>query len=496
MGEKMKVFSLNRRLVAAMILAQLLLAAALVIVGTSFSRHYLLSAFDTNLEGHALSVAALVYYRDDGTPGLLFDPAKIPPSTHRVHKDIYLVRSDRLNFERHADGYSPELLNRVPPQTRYWNFKVNGEPYRGIILRDVAILDTEPGEPLPLPKLTVIYAAPTWDITEKMTALATSIALTSLGLLIPILFLAVWSIQRALTPLTDLAFKARSISVRNWQFEPSEQAKSTVELQPLIAAIETVLADLRWAFTRQREFMGDAAHELKTSLAIPKSTLQSLLNKPRHAEEYRRGLALMSQDCERLEALLNRMLRLARVEQWAADGIHRELDLIDLASTCELAIARMAEFAAARHIRITFSLSESVLMRADPGDLELVWMNLLENAVQYSPPGSSVTVLLEAEDVTTTISISDCGCGIPDSDLSQIFNRFYRADRSRSRESGGFGLGLAMAKSIVEAYKGSIHAASKVGHGTTISVRLPTLPTPRKQNQRTVEPSMEDHSSV
>jgi signal transduction histidine kinase len=496
MGEKMKAFSLNRRLVAAMVLAQLLLAAALVIVGTSFSRHYLLSAFDTNLEGRALSIAALVYYRDDGTPGLLFDPAKIPPSTHRVHKDIYLVRSDRLGFERHADGYSPDIFTKVPPQTRYWNFKVNGEPYRAIILRDVVILDTEQGEPLPLPKLTVIYAAPTWDITEKMTKLATSIALTSLGLLIPILILAVWSIQRALTPLTDLAFKARSISVRNWQFEPSEQAKSTVELQPLIAAIETVLADLRWAFTRQREFMGDAAHELKTSLAIPKSTLQSLLNKPRQAEEYRRGLALMSQDCERLEALLNRMLRLARVEQWAADGIHRELDLIDLASTCELAIARMAEFAAARQIRITFSLSESVLMHADPGDLELVWMNLLENAVQYSPPGSSVTVLLKAEEVTTTISVSDRGCGIPDSDLPQIFNRFYRADRSRSRESGGFGLGLAMAKSIVEAYKGSIHAVSKVGHGTTISVQLPTLPTLRKQNQGAIEPSFENHSSV
>jgi signal transduction histidine kinase len=492
----MKAFSLNRRLVAVMVLSQLLLAAALVIVGTSFSRHYLLSAFDTNLEGRALSIAALVYYRDDGTPGLLFDATKIPPSTHRVHKDLYLVQSDRLGFERHADGYTPALFSRVPPNTRYWNFEVNGEPYRAIILRDVVILDTEAGEPLPLPKLTVIYAAPTRDITEKMTALATSIALTSLGLLIPILILAVWSIHRALTPLKDLAFKARSISVRNWQFEPSEQAKSTVELQPLIAAIETVLADLRWAFTRQREFIGDAAHELKTSLAIPKSTVQSLLNKPRQAEEYRRGLALMSQDLERLEALLSRMLRLARVEQWTADGIHRELDVIDLASTCELAIARMTEFAAARNIRITFSMSESVLMRADPGDLELVWMNLLENAVQYSPPDSCVTVVLKAEEVNTTVSVSDCGCGISDSDLPQIFNRFYRADPSRSRASGGFGLGLAMAKSLVEAYKGSIHAQSKVGHGTTISVQLPTLPIAKKQNHGAIESSFESHSSV
>ncbi len=478
----MNKFSLNKRLITAVVLSQLLLAAGLLIIGSSFSRYYIRSAFDVYLEGRVQSIAALVYYPSDGSPGLKFASSKVPPSPHNVHKDIYLLQSDHGGFERHSANYYPSLFNNIPARVHYWNFKVRGEAYRAIILRNIVIPDTGAGKLQPLPKLNVIYAAPTMDIAQRITALAVSIAFASLGLLVPTLILAIWSIRRALTPLNDLASTARSISVHNWQFQPSEQAKSTVELEPLIAAIETVLAGLRRAFTNQREFLGDAAHELKTSLAILKSTLQSLLNKPRQAEEYHHGLALMSEDCDRLETLLSRMLRLARVEQWAADGIQRELDLIDLAYTCELAIARMAELASARDVHIDFSFDEVVLIRADPADLELVWINLLENAVQYSPRDSTVAVLLRTEGDNVTVSVSDSGCGIPDSEVTQIFDRFYRADPSRSRATGGFGLGLAIAKSIVEAYKGRISADSQLGQGTHISVVLPISPTSTKNH--------------
>lgn len=473
----MKKFSLNRRLIAAVVLPQMVLAVGLVIIGASFSYHYIRSAFDVYLEGRAQSIAALVYFRDDGVPGLLFDSSKVPPSSHDIHKDIYVVRSDRGNFERHAAAYSPSVFDHIPAGANYWNFRVHGEPYRAIVLRNVAILDTEAGEPLPLPKLTVIYAAPTMDIPQRITALSATIAFASLGLLIPTLILAIWSIRRALTPLNDLASAARAISVQSWRFQPSEAAKSTVEFEPLIAAIDTVLAGLQFAFTRQREFLGDAAHELKTSLAILKSTLQSLLNRRREAEEYHSGLALMSGDCDRLEALLSRMFRLARAEQRAADGIEREVDLIDVATTCELAIARITELAAVRDISIEFLSAPVVLMRADPADLELVWINLLENAVQYSPPQSKVVMRLRTEGTNATVTVSDRGCGIPESQLPRIFDRFYRADPSRSRKTGGVGLGLAIAKSIVEAYRGRIWAESEVRVGTQISVELPLAPT-------------------
>jgi signal transduction histidine kinase len=343
-------------------------------------------------------------------------------------------------------------------------------------LRNIPILDTEPGEPQPLPRLTVIYAAPTMDIRQRITAIALAIAISSAILVLPTLLLAIFNIRRTLVPLNELAEQAKKISVQNWEFKPTEEAKSAVELEPLIAAMEAVLAGLQRAFTQQREFLGDAAHELKTSLAILKSTLQSVMNRPRDAQEYREGLEQISQDSDRLEQLLNRMLRLARVEQWAADGIHRELEVVDIALTCEMAIARIASFAAERDVQIDFLSSETVFMRGDAGDLELVWLNLLENAVKYSAPGSKVIVMLECGKDTATVSVSDNGIGIAEPELTHIFERFRRGDPSRARATGGFGLGLAIAKSIVQAYKGSIYAESKIGMGTRIIVQVPTLP--------------------
>jgi signal transduction histidine kinase len=181
----------------------------------------------------------------------------------------------------------------------------------------------------------------------------------------------------------------------------------------------------------------------------------------------------LSEDSDRLEELLNRMLRLARVEQWAEDGIRRDLELTDLASTCEMAIARISGLASARNVRVTFSSEGTPQMRADAADLELVWINLLENAVQHSFPDSVVQISLRAEDGVANVCVQDTGTGVAEADLPHIFERFRRGDPSRSRATGGFGLGLAIAKSIVEAYGGKITAKSKLGEGTQISVILP-----------------------
>ena len=234
---------------------------------------------------------------------------------------------------------------------------------------------------------------------------------------------------------------------------------------------------MQHAFKRQREFLGDAAHELKTSVAIIKSTLQSLLNRPRTIDEYRDVLLKMDEDSDRLEELLSRMLRLARVEQWAADGIPRELDLTDIATTCEMSVARISELAAARNIEVSFTADGNGEMYADPSDLELVWTNLLENALRYSPSGSRVLVTLKVEEQTAVVAVLDKGNGIPESELELIFDRFRRGDQSRTRATGGFGLGLAIVKSIVEAYGGTVRATSKLGEGTCITTRLQVRPT-------------------
>ncbi|MGA3133740.1 MAG: HAMP domain-containing sensor histidine kinase [Terracidiphilus sp.] len=469
----MKKFSLRNRLIFAVVLSQILLASGLVFVGTSLSRHSIQGAFDIYLEGRAQSIAAIVYYPDNGKPGLLFNDARVPPSSQHGHPEVFLVKSDHGDFEKHTPGFDPHVFDGIPLGMRFWDFTMHGDRFRAIVLRDVAVQDTEEGVPLPLPRLTVIYAASTGGIEHQITRLGVAIGVVSLLVLVPTLLLVLWYIRKALVPLHDLATAAGAISVESWRFEPSQATTSTKELEPLIGAITTVLAGLESAFTRQREFLGDAAHELKTSLAILKSTLQTLLNKPRQIAEYDDGLMAMSRDCERLERLLNRMLQTARAEQRIADGHERRPDPVDLVSSCESAIAQLAQCAADKKIRIDFSAPGEAIMRAEFADLELIWLNLLENAIQYSSHGSVVEVTCRVDSGLTTVTVADHGCGIEPAHLARIFERFYRVDSSRARATGGFGLGLAIAKSLVTFYGGQIRAESWPGKGTRISVSLP-----------------------
>jgi signal transduction histidine kinase len=262
--------------------------------------------------------------------------------------------------------------------------------------------------------------------------------------------------------------------VFNWEFRPPPEASRAKELAPLTGAIETVLERLRDSFRQQRDFTSDAAHELKTSVAIVKSTLQTLLQRPRPEEEYRAGLESMLEDCGRLEDLLGRLLRLARIEQWAENGMNRKLGITEVTSTCEAAVSRIQALANARNIEIELIAPEEVQLQADPEDLELIWVNLLENALQYSPAGSKVVIQVERNGGgSASVSVQDSGPGIPEEQLPHVFQRFYRGDPSRSRSTGGFGLGLAICKAMVTAYGGEIEAANRNGQGTEIKVQLP-----------------------
>ena len=239
-------------------------------------------------------------------------------------------------------------------------------------------------------------------------------------------------------------------------------------------SMKETLARLQRSFVQQRDFLANAAHELKTPVAVLKSTLQSLLQRPRSSDEYRTGLNQSLEDIERLERLLQWMLRLARAEQWAHGALRRNLELIDLNANCEEAIERVRSLARSRNTQIVLSRNGPLLLRGDPEDLRLVWTNLLENAVRYSPEGSRVEVdLAQDKRDLARLTFKDYGVGIPSEELPHIFERFYRGDPSRTRATGGFGLGLAIAKALVEAYGGTISAESTPGKGTCMTVQLP-----------------------
>lgn len=308
------------------------------------------------------------------------------------------------------------------------------------------------------------------------------VGLAGLGVLVAANSFVIWTIRRGLGPLRELSQRVGEISAQNWNFRPSPGAGMAKEHLPLAEAIDAALARLQTAFRQQRDFTSDAAHELKTSVAIVKSGLQVLLHRPRTQREYEIGLEELIEDCARLEDLLERMLRLARVERLHENGVRPKAASVDLSSTCEAALSRVHALAEQSNVALNFESSVSLVLLGDPEDLELIWINLLENAVQNSPAGSTVKMRVRlCADAMAQIAVLDSGPGIAPSDLPHIFERFRRGDSAPERSSSGFGLGLAICKTLVDAYGGTIKAMNLPERGAEIRVELPVQP-PDAQN--------------
>lgn len=463
--------SIQRRLIAIVILSQALLAVGLLLAGIYYTRRRLMSTLDSGIQSRATSVAALVRYAEDDSGNVYFDPRLVPQPLDARHADLFAVWTDRAGLLTKSPNW-PSGLEIASAGERYWNFSSGGVGYRAFRAQHIPILDREEGQPLVT--LTVVYAAPLVHLHQQVREAGVFIAVSSLLLLAITGLLALFGIRRGLWPLQELATQASLVSANQWKLRVPEDAEQISELRPLTDSMTTMLARLERSFTQQREFMGNAAHELKTPVAVLKSTLQSLLHRPRSLEEYRSGLEQALEDLERLEQLLQWMLRLARAEQWAHGALRRDLQVINVASTCEEALERIRPLAETRSTVLRLSSNGPVLLRADPEDLQLVWVNLLENAVRYSPEGGAVEVTVSRNNGgPARVVFQDHGAGIAKDDLPHIFERFYRGDRSRARATGGFGLGLAIAKALVEAYGGTIGVESDPGEGTRMTVELP-----------------------
>jgi signal transduction histidine kinase len=226
---------------------------------------------------------------------------------------------------------------------------------------------------------------------------------------------------------------------------------------------------------QQRRFVGDAAHELKTAVAVLKSSLQLLTLKQRTALEYERGIERCQLDCDRMEEAVAKMLTLARVETNIELPSSRfATDLVETLGQVSQQFESMAEL---KHLRILVSAQGATTVNVEPEQLHLLCSNLLLNALQHSPAGSAISAVVQQQATATELVIEDHGDGIAPQDLPHVFDRFYRGDPSRSRNTGGTGLGLAICKAIASRWQGTIEIASDLGMGTRVVVRFPASPT-------------------
>ena len=231
------------------------------------------------------------------------------------------------------------------------------------------------------------------------------------------------------------------------------------------------LTGLRRLEAVRRDFVANVSHELKTPLTAIRGFAETLTSELSADPQHTQFAETIRANAERMQHLIDDLLDLSRIESggWAPTPA-----VVEITRAADEAIAPYRDEAAQRGSTIQVAVgADAATLRADPVALRQALGNLIENAIRYTPRGGTITLFSRRENSTLAIGVQDTGSGIPSEHLPRIFERFYRVDAARSRAAGGTGLGLAIVKHLVEAHGGRVHAESRVGQGTTISLYFP-----------------------
>ena len=276
-------------------------------------------------------------------------------------------------------------------------------------------------------------------------------------------------VGRALAPVARISQTAARMTAGDLSARIAVE-RTEDELEQVALALNQAFDRLHLAVETERRFTADASHELRTPLATILAELEWALARERSAEEYRRCLGTAQRAADRMRRLVERLLTLARAD--AAD-MALQRGAVGLGTVVHDALGIVRPLAEQKSVVIETQLDAGATVVGDRDRLTDLVTNLCSNAIQYNHPGGHVSVDVWPEGDYACLRVRDTGTGISADDLPKVFDRFYRADRARTTHSGGAGLGLAIAKWIVEAHGGRIACTSAIGQGTEILVRLP-----------------------
>jgi len=331
-----------------------------------------------------------------------------------------------------------------------------------------AATETPRGEQAPPPPMVLVVGQPMGNIVSALGTLRRTLFLAGpLTLLLSAgggLFLA----RRALKPVDRMIQTTRKIEETD--LSRRIDVKTNDELGRLAATLNAMLERLERAFHRQRQFTDDASHELRTPLSVIEAEASLALRRKRPADDYRDALAIVVDEAKNMNRLIDQLLTLARAD---ASQDTLDLELVDLAEIAWETIATMMPLAEEKDVTLTTGSMASVVVNGDRARLKRLLVNLIDNAIRYTQSGGTVTVSVKQNSDSVEFTVTDTGIGIPAGHLPQIFERFYRVDKARSRAEGGSGLGLSICKQIAEEHGGSISVESEEGEGTKFAVRVP-----------------------
>lgn len=278
-----------------------------------------------------------------------------------------------------------------------------------------------------------------------------------------------WLARQALAPIEQLSQTAAHVSGHNLDTRLSMTAPY-VEFHHLAQAFNSMLDRLQKAFDAQHRFVADAAHELKTPLTAMKGHMEVILQKPRTVEEYREAIGTALGDTDRLHQLTKSLLTLAHL---SGNEHTASREPINLQPIIEEVCGELRILAEDQGIVLKVETTTVPTFLGDALQLRRMIVNLLDNALRYTPKDGTVTIRVAQDQDHLVLSVTDTGCGIAPKHLPHVFDRFYRVDSARDRQSGGTGLGLALVQEIAEAHGGHVEVCSEIGTGSTFTISLP-----------------------
>lgn len=307
------------------------------------------------------------------------------------------------------------------------------------------------------------------DLTDTYDTITQAITFVVIGIGLVLVFMSLVMARSFTKPFKDMANSINRIS--DGFFDEEVNLTGFSEVEQISEAFNTMLHRLQELESSRQEFVSNVSHELKTPLTSMKVLADSLnMQTDAPVELYREFMQDIGEEIDRENIIINDLLSLVKMDKTEADLNIASVAINDL---LESILKRLKPIASKRNIELVLESYRPVTAECDEVKLTLALSNLVENAIKYNVAGGWVQVTLDADHKFFYVTVDDSGIGIPEEYQDKIFERFYRVDKARSRETGGTGLGLSITKNIIQMHHGAIKVASKEDEGTTFSVRIP-----------------------
>jgi two-component system OmpR family sensor kinase len=428
-------------------------------------RHTLYQNLEESIKNRAASLLDVIQY--DGNSPFLTGLG----SSNDQNSDERFVRVFDADGSVTYDGTAS--VGRVPVDTQAVEAALSGGPRNR---RDNVVADGEPMRVRMLPivrdgvVLGVLEVGQSEDeVSEALTSLLVIIGLAYPVTLAVAGFGGVFLASRALSPIDSVTRAARRVSAEDLRQRLNIKTADD-EVGRLARTFNEMINRLEIAFKQQRQFTTDASHELRTPLTVIKGQIDVALQNEREPEAYRLVLRTINEEVDRLIRLAGSLLTLTRAD---SGQIPLTLEKVELWELATLVLDQMEPLATNKGVQLSLEPGPRAVLKADEDLLLQLMLNLLDNAIKYTPQGGRVVTGWGVRDDLVEVWVQDTGIGISPEHLPYLFDRFYRVDKARAPSEGGSGLGLAISNWIAKAHGGSISVESIPGQGSRFTVLLP-----------------------